>query len=832
MPYWITDSLAGIPAFLWIYAGLGGLWSLAILPRAEWRHRIQVIALAFALGPMLLTAWMLLLGLAGMVTQTRTLTPFSVLGGTVVLALLGLAFAWRKLRQPPASASPPIRPLLSDERLLITLIVAALIVRWFVVAYWPFTAYDALWVYGYEGRLYALLGYIPKTIGYYPQFLALQYTYAQLGGINDHMARVVLPFLHIGSILAIYVLGSRLINRRTGIVAAAIWALYPHVGEWSRAGDLEIPLAFAFTLAAAFFLLAWTGHQPRRRYALIAGVLLGVGLWIKPTMGAFLLGMALLVLLELLRVRCDWRQAKPRLEVALLTGLAALPLGGVWYLRNLLLGLPPLVFPPAFWQTLAQRSGGEFGWPLAALIAWAIYLRWRYPRYDWRLGALGLMLVLVALVPTILPNLQFLHLTTPLRPMSLIEFMLLAAGIVVLAITVRRMAHDLWEDELRVTAATVGWGLVLALPYFVTWFLSYSYHYRLSFAVVPLMILPLATILARLFTPERMGVGVRRLAYLAVIVLLAYPGVIAAINDPNEGGDYLWSNRYPDDTSRYRSGNAALMNVVDGLQVWVDQHPGEKLTVAAPGVDRLPFFFPLQNIRIEPAPTTLDQLEDADYFVYGKPEGIGSYEALNIPPLQNQVVSALNRHDIARRAWGMDDGIFKYDVYELHVADRWVEPHPAGVPTQDVVFGDGLVRYLGYDIGGLDLWPGRGVIAHFYYQVLKPLPEDYTIYIHLRDQNDQLIATWDGPVGRGPLVSGTEGYYSTLVWQPGEYISDERRIQLPVGVNPVGSGYRLVIGIYNGATGERLPVTLDGQPGGEGFQVENRIQILAQAPAQ
>ena len=102
--------------------------------------------------------------------------------------------------------------------------------------------------------------------------------------------------------------------------------------------------------------------------------------------------------------------------------------------------------------------------------------------------------------------------------------------------------------------------------------------------------------------------------------------MISAINDPNEGGDYLWSNEYPDDTARYRSGNAALMNVVDGLQVWVDQHPGEKLTVAAPGVDRLPFFFPLEDIRIDPAPTNLDQLEDADYFVYGKPEGIGSYE--------------------------------------------------------------------------------------------------------------------------------------------------------------------------------------------------------------
>jgi len=828
MPYWIADSLAGIPAFLWIYAGLGGLWSLAILPRAEWRQRIEVIVVAFAVGPMLLTAWMFILGTVGMIHQTPTITPFNVLSGTVVLALIALILVWRKLRQS-TPAVPPSASLLIDERVLILLAIAALVVRWFVISYWPFTAYDALWVYGYEGRLYALLGYIPKTIGYYPQFLSLQYTFAQLGGINDHMARAVLLFLHVGSILATYVLGSRLINKRTGIIAAAIWALYPSVGEWSRAGDLEIPLAFVFTLAAAFFLLAWIGHQPRRRYALIAGMLLGVGLWIKPTMGAFVLGMGLLVLLDLLRVRFDWRRARPRLEVALLTGIAAVPLGGVWYMRNIALGLPPLVFPPAFWQTLAQRSGGEFGWPLAALVAWAVYLRWRYPRYDWRLCAFGIALVLLALVPTILPNIEFLHLTTPLRPMSIIEFALLAAGLVVLAIVVRRMARDLWDDELRATAAAVGWGLVLALPYFVTWFYSYSYHYRLSFAIVPLMILPLATMLARIVTPERIGVSVRRLAYLVVIVLIAYPGVISAINDPNGGGDYLWTDKYPDDTARYRSGNAALMNVVDGLQLWLDQHPDQKLTVVAPGVDRLPFFFPLQDIQIDPAPMQLDQLENATYFVYGKPEGIGDYEA--IPPLQNQVISALNRHDIMRRAWGMDDGIFKYDVYELHVSDRWIAPKPEGEPGHDVIFGDGLVRYLGYDIGGLDLWPGRHVIAHFYWQVLKPLPEDYTIYIHLRDQNDNLIATWDGPVARGPLVSGTQGYYSTLLWQPGEYISDERRIQLPDGVDPVGKGYHLVIGIYNTQTGDRLPVTVDGQPAGEGFLVENRMEVLAHAPS-
>ena len=826
MPYWITDTLAGTPAFLWVYAGLGGLWSLALLPRTDWRHRVQVVALAFALGPALLTAWMFVLGMIGASNQTALLTFANVLGGTIVLALIALVLVWHKARAaaPPAE---PRTPLLSDERLLIGLIAAGLAVSWVVVAYWPFTAYDALWVYGYEGRLYALLGYIPNTIGYYPQFLPLQYAFAQLNGINDHMARAALPFLHVGSILATYVLGARLVNRRTGIFAAAIWALYPHVGEWSRAGDLEIPLAFLFTLAAAFFLMAWLGEASpgdmahRRRYALLGGLLLGVGMWTKPTMGAFVLGIALLLALELLRVRTpsehvsfDLRRWWERGQMALLTGLAALPFGAVWYARNLLLGHEPLVFPPPFWQTLAERSGGEFGWLLAALVIWAIYLVRRYPRYDWKIGALGVALVGVALVPSILSP----------RRLTPLEFALLAGGIGALGITVRRMARDLWDDDLRQTAAKVGWALALALPYFVVWFYSYSYHYRLSFAVVPLLILPSAVALARLFAPEQVGAGARRFVSLALIVLVAIPGIISPVNDLNGGSDYLWTDKYPDDTARYRSGNAALMSVVDGLQVWQNEHPGEQLVVAAPGVDRLPFFFPLDDIRVNDAPTRLEQINDAAYFIDSRPEGLGRYSG--IPLTENQVVGALNRQDIMRRAWWMDDGIFSYDVYELNLGSRWVQPQPNGPARADVVFGD-FVRYIGYDIGGLDLWPGRRVVLTLYWEVLQPAPDDFSIFIHLRDADDNMIASWDNPVARGE----DGNYYSSLVWEPGEFITDERWVRLPDGVAPMGEGYRLVIGIYKSGTNQRVPVSVDGAAAGDSYEIENRIGILAREPS-
>ena len=220
-----------------------------------------------------------------------------------------------------------------------------------------------------QARLYTLTGAIPASIGYYPQFLPLQFTWAQLlaGGVDDHAARATLFFTHLGCALAVYLAGMRLFSRRVGIIAAALWVLYPHSGEWARFGDLEIVLTMLYTLTATFFLQAWREERHRQRHAIIAGLLLGTALWTKPTAGAFILGVALLLAIELWRVRGDWRAFRPRFRVATLSGLACLPHGALWYLRNLALGHNAIDFPDAFWLQRAARSGAEFGWPLLAL---------------------------------------------------------------------------------------------------------------------------------------------------------------------------------------------------------------------------------------------------------------------------------------------------------------------------------------------------------------------------------------------------------------------------------------------------------------------------------
>ncbi len=861
MPYWIQSTLLPTPALIGLFLGLGLPWALVILPRRDWRDRVMVACLTLAFGPMLLTAYMFILG---SVQSTPLLRSDTILIGGGVMALVGWALTWRKrdISSNDGVEAQHVLPIHTDEKLLIGLTVVALVIRWLGVAYWPSTAYDAQWVYAYEGKLYTLLGLIPTKISYYPQFLPLLHSYLQIvtGSVNDHAARAILPFLHLGSILAVYVLGSRLFNRRIGIFAMAIWALYPHVGEWSRYGDLEIPVTFMFTAASAFFVMAWGNTEPqrrkektekeerfyRRRYALIAGLFLGIGMWTKPTMGAFIWGVALVLVvaaaLYVWRLRRGQnrvellptiRALRPQLEVVVITGLVCVPLGAIWYIRNVLLGYKAIDFPDAFWQTLAAQSGVELGWPLLALL---ILLAWvwfgntnhRPPRDQIRWMGIGLVLVLAGVIPSIYNSGKV---SVYADRMGIVAWLLVGVGVVILAITLWRWAQTCWTEEGHDFVVKTGWLLLLALPYFVTWFISYSYHYRLSFAIVPLMLMPTAVLLAYWIQPAAAPTRYRRVwqsAWLGALLLLAIPGILTPLYDPSAGWDWLWTDKLPDDHARYTSGNEALMSVVDGLQAYVDQHD-TPMHVVAPGIKRLPFFFPLDDIRIDSLPNQLDQLEGVTYFIYGKPETGGDFNTFK--PGANQVLSALSlattdpgdSSAIMRRAWGDDDGIFKYTVYELHLENRFVKPFiNAPPPEGDIVFGN-AVRFLGHDIGTSAFWPGRKFILHFYWQVLAPLPADYLVYIHLTDADGNLLATWDGPVTR----TNDGNYYSTLSWQPNEIIVDERRLIFDnQNAALEDKADRIVIGLYDPLTNQRLPVTVNGQAAGDGYQLSEHISIV------
>jgi hypothetical protein len=606
-------------------------------------------------------------------------------------------------------------------------------------------------------------------------------------------------------------------------------------------GDLEIVTTMSFTLAAAYFISVWRRlpEAPSVRWrrsdheALLSGVLLGIALWTKPTAGAFVWGVVL-VFVAAVALRA-WQSRRlvvadlrPYLRIAVLTGLACVPLGGVWYVRNILLGHEAVRFPPGFWLDRAAQSGVEWGWLLLALLlltAYAIaYRRVLLANPTRRLVALlaGSGLLLLGTLPSVVEP----------RRLMILDWLLIGVAVVCVGWGLWswwRVA-DAHDDEgrgkfVRSHLDTLFWIGLLGLPYFVTWFFSYSYDARLSFVIVPLMLLP-STLITSLWVGRLLARG-RLWANVGVALAalsLTTPGMLLPLNDGATGWDGLWSGELPNDLEKQRSGNQALLRVVDGLQIYLDEHDeGQPLRVVAPGIQTLPFFFPLEDIRIDTVPWRLSELEGMTYFidsVVELPERIAGRSILD-----NQVLGALRREDIMRRAWWHDDGTFSYDVYELHLENRFVRAEVNGPATQDIVFG-GFVRYLGNAIGGLEFWQGRPIYVTMIWEPIAQTDRDYMIFLHLRDRDGNVVRAWDAPVA---LNDGTTPprYYSTRVWEVGEYITDVRVLRMGEDANAIiGDGYGLYVGLYDLASGERVPMMVDGEPAGDSLLISDQMVVV------
>jgi len=126
---------------------------------------------------------------------------------------------------------------------------------------------------------------------------------------------------------------------------------------------------------------------------------------------------------------------------------------------------------------------------------------------------------------------------------------------------------------------------------------------------------------------------------------------------------------------------------------------------------------------------------------------------------------------------------------------------PAPQVPLEALFGDG-VRLLGYDLYMDEPVGGGQVKLTLYWQALDgSIEEDYTVFVHLYDSGGGgILAQHDGPPGCGAAPTST--------WLPGEVVADVHVLSLPSDL-PGGSA-SLVVGMYRFATGERLPVVVDG----------------------
>ena len=114
-------------------------------------------------------------------------------------------------------------------------------------------------------------------------------------------------------------------------------------------------------------------------------------------------------------------------------------------------------------------------------------------------------------------------------------------------------------------------------------------------------------------------------------------------------------------------------------------------------------------------------------------------------------------------------------------------------------FGE-QAQLLGYELQEEGVQPGEALHLTLYWQAVVSMDRDYSVFIHLVDENGLIVAQRDSyPAGGNGITSR---------WPVGLVVPDHHTIQIP-SIAPAPCQTRLRIGLYDAQSGTRL-LTLDG----------------------
>jgi hypothetical protein len=105
-----------------------------------------------------------------------------------------------------------------------------------------------------------------------------------------------------------------------------------------------------------------------------------------------------------------------------------------------------------------------------------------------------------------------------------------------------------------------------------------------------------------------------------------------------------------------------------------------------------------------------------------------------------------------------------------------------------------VVSLVGYD---LQRQPGEAALT-LYWQAAGPSPTPLKRFVHLVDSGDAIVAQSDAPLENGGRL--------VTAWRAGEYVTERISLAAPGGAQD----YSVCIGLYEPATGARLPVSIAG----------------------
>ncbi len=116
---------------------------------------------------------------------------------------------------------------------------------------------------------------------------------------------------------------------------------------------------------------------------------------------------------------------------------------------------------------------------------------------------------------------------------------------------------------------------------------------------------------------------------------------------------------------------------------------------------------------------------------------------------------------------------------------------------------------------GYDLTPGNPLALALYWQSSAKIPTDYTVFSQLIGPDGQVWAQWDNP----PQA----GRYPTTAWRTPDTVVDRYTLTLRDGAPP--GLYRLLTGMYDPTSGQRLPVTINGESQPDGAVEVTQVRL-------
>jgi hypothetical protein len=142
---------------------------------------------------------------------------------------------------------------------------------------------------------------------------------------------------------------------------------------------------------------------------------------------------------------------------------------------------------------------------------------------------------------------------------------------------------------------------------------------------------------------------------------------------------------------------------------------------------------------------------------------------------------------------GRADGV---PIAGIEIAGRVRVFTPPNVETpQRARFGE-AVELIGYDLPRMNTAVGGQFDITLYWRAIQPADKPYTVFVHLLDAEGKVAGQQDSQPMQGDAPTDT--------WQAGEFIRDT--FSFRVATDALKGDAVIEIGLYDGATGERLPV--------------------------